>query len=82
MLKNNLNRIDSNQFEVNQLKDHVSHLDEEMNKLRSELEDAPNRGLRKTLISKNIPFQYVWDESKDILSKEIIGALPEFQLGE
>ena len=59
MLKNNLNRIDSDQFEVNQLKDHVSHLDEEMNKLRSELEDAPNRGLRKTLIFKNIPFQYV-----------------------
>ena len=37
-LKDNLHRIESNSFEVIQLKDQVSHLDEEMKKLRSELE--------------------------------------------
>ena len=47
-LKDNLDRIDSNSFEVNQLKDQVSHLNEEMKKLRSELENTRNRGLKKT----------------------------------
>ena len=56
-LKDNLDRIDSNSYEVNQLKDQVSHLKEEMKKLRSELEDTRNRGLRKALIFKNISFQ-------------------------
>ena len=73
-LKDNLDRIDSNSYEVNQLKDQVSHLDEEMKKPKSELEDTRNRGLRKTLIFKNIPFQQrrhkeSWDESKEILAK-------------
>ena len=44
-LKDNLDLIDSNSFEVNQLKDQVSHLDEEMKKLRSEFEDTQNRAL-------------------------------------
>ena len=44
-LKDNLDRIDSNSFEVNQLKDQVSHLDEEMKKLTSEFEDTQNRAL-------------------------------------
>ena len=35
--------IDSNLFEVNQLKDQVSHLDEEMKKPRSESEDTQKR---------------------------------------
>ena len=56
-LKDNLDRIDCNSFEVNRLKEQVGHLDEEMKKLRSELEDTRNRGLTKTLIFKNIPFQ-------------------------
>ena len=56
-LKDNLDCIDDNSFEVIQLKDQVSHSDEEMKKYRSELEDTRNRGLRKTLIFKNIPFQ-------------------------
>ena len=56
-LKDDLDRIDSNSFEVNRLKEQVGHLDEEMKKLRSELEDTRNRSLTKTLIFKNIPFQ-------------------------
>ena len=39
MLKDNLDHIDSSSFEVNQLKEQVSHLDEEIKKFRSELED-------------------------------------------
>ena len=73
----------SNLLEVNQLKDQVCHLDKEMKKLRPELENTQNRGLRKTLIFKNIPFQQqchneLWDESKEILTKEIIKVLLEF----
>ena len=34
-LKYNLDHIDSNSYEVNQLNDQVSHLDEQMKKLRS-----------------------------------------------
>ena len=56
-----------------------------MKKLRCELEDTWNRGLRKTLIFKNIPFQQQchkesWDENKEILVKEIIKILPKFQV--
>ena len=54
-VKYNLDRIDSNSFEVDQIKDRVNHLDEEMKVLRSE--DTQNRGLRETLIFKNIPSQ-------------------------
>ena len=86
-LKDNLDRADSNSFEVNHLKDQVSHLDEKMKKLTSELEDIRNRGLRKTLIFKNIPFQQQrhkesWDGSKEILAKEIIKVLPDFQVSD
>ena len=56
-LKDNLDCIDDNSFEVAQLKEQVSHSDEEMKRYRSELEDTRNRGLRKTLIFKNIPFR-------------------------
>ena len=53
----------------------------------SELEDTRDRGLRKTLIFQNIPFQQQrhkesWDESKEILSKKIIKLLPEFQVSD
>ena len=74
-------------FEVNRLKEQVSHLGEEMKKLRSEIEDTQNRGLRKTLIFKNNPFQQQhhkesWDESKEILTKEIIKVLAKFQVSD
>ena len=49
-LKYNLDHIDSNSYEVNQLNDQVSHLGEQMKKLRSKLEDTRNGGLRKTLL--------------------------------
>ena len=58
-----------------------------MKKLSSKLEDTRNRGLRKTLIFKSIPFQQQrpkesWDESKEVLAKEILKALPEFQVSD
>ena len=58
-----------------------------MKKPRPELEYTRNRGLRKTLTFKNIPFQQqrhkkLWDENKEILSKEIIKVLPEFQVSD
>ena len=86
-LRQKLDRIDSNLFEVDQLKDLVSHLDEEMKKLSFKLEDTRNRGLRKTLIFKSIPFQQQrpkesWDESKEVFVKEILKALPEFQVSD
>ena len=58
-----------------------------MKKLRFELGDTRNRGLRKTLIFENIPFQQQrhiesWDESKEILAKEIIKVFPQFQVSD
>ena len=67
-LKDNLDHKDGNSFEVVQLKDQVSHSDEDMKKHKSVLEDIQNRGLMKTPIFKNIPFQQqhkeLWDERK------------------
>ena len=73
-LKDNIDHIDNNSFEVNQLKDKVSHLDE-MKKLRSELEDTQNRGLTKILIFKNILYQQQyhkesWNESNKTISRD------------
>ena len=56
-----------------------------MKKPRPELEHTRNRGLRKTLTFKNIPLQQqrqkkLWDENKEIVSKEIIKVLPKFQV--
>ena len=58
-----------------------------MKRLRSESEDTRNRGLRKTLIFKNIPFQQQRykesrDEIEEILAKEVIKLLPEFQVND
>ena len=43
-----------------------------MKKLRSELEDTLNRGLRKTLISKNIPFQQNVTKNREMKVKKFL----------
>ena len=53
----NSSKIESNDFEIDQLKNKLASLNEALNKIRVELDDMRNRGLRKTLIFKNIPFK-------------------------
>ena len=74
--------IEENKFEVDQLKEQVKKLNEDMKKLTQELEDTRNRGMRKTLIFKNIPHdkKESWEETKFILAKEINKFMPQYQL--
>ena len=60
-------KVEGNEFEIDQLKNKVASLNEELNEFRVELDNMRNRGLRKTLIFKSIPFKKKenWDESKE-----------------
>ena len=77
----NSSKIESNDFEIDQLKNKVVSLNEALNEIRVELDDMRNRGLRKTLIFKNIPFKKkeTWDESKGLLMKEIKAVIPDLE---
>ena len=59
-------KIEGYDFEIDQLKNKAASLNEELNEFKVELDDMRNRGLRKTLIFKNIAFKkkQTWDESK------------------
>ena len=73
-LKNNTDKIENNDFQIDQLKNQTPVLSEEVTVMKLDIEDMMNRYLRKTLIFKNIPQPKKcesWDESKDILIKEI-----------
>ena len=59
--------IEENKFEADQLKEQVKKLNKDMNKLTEELEDTRNRGMRKTLIFKNIPHR-----KKRILRRDLV----------
>ena len=75
----NSSKIESNDFEIDQIKNNVASLKEALNEVRVELDDMRNRSLRKTLIFKNIPFKKkeTWDESKELLVKEIKVVIPD-----
>ena len=77
----NSSKIESNDFEIDQFKNKVASLNEALNEIRVELDDMRNRGLRKTLIFKNIPFKKkeIWDESKELLVKEIKAVIPDLE---
>ena len=80
-IQTNSSKIECNEFEIDQLKNKVASINEELNEFRAELDDMRNRGLRKTLIFKNIPFKKkeAWDESKEILVKEIKTVIPDLE---
>ena len=77
----NSSKIESNDFGIDQLKNKVASLNEALNEIRVELDDMRNRSLRKTLIIKNIPFKKkeTWDESKELLMKEIKAVIPDLE---
>ena len=62
----NSSNIEGNDFEIDQLKNKVASLNKELNEFRVDLGDMRYRGLRKTLIFKDIPFKKkeTWEESK------------------
>ena len=66
-IQTNSSKVEGNEFEIDQLKNKVASLNEELNEFRVELDNMRNRGLRKTLIFKSIPFKNKenWDESKE-----------------
>ena len=73
---------EENKFEVNQFKELIKKLNKDMKKLMEELEDSRNRGMRKTLIFKNMPYhkKESWEETKSILLKELNQFVPQYQL--
>ena len=77
----NSSNIEGNDFEIDQLKDKVASLNKELNELRVDLGGMRYRGLRKTLIFKDIPFKKkeTWEESKKRLVKEIKAVIPDLE---
>ena len=76
---NNTDKTENNDFQIDQLKNQIFALSDEVTVMKLDIEDMKNRSLRKTLIFKNIPQpkkRESWDENKDILSKEIRSAVP------
>ena len=64
------------------MKNQISALSEKVTVMKLDIEDMKNRSLRKTLSFKNIPQpkkRESWDESKDILTKEIRSVMPTFE---
>ena len=58
----------------------ITNITINQNELKSELDDIKNRGLRKTLIFRNIPqtkSKESWDETKLTLAKEIKVIMPD-----
>ena len=58
----------------------ITNLTTNLNELQSELDDIKNRGLRKTLIFRNISQtknKEPWDETKLTLAKEIKVTMPD-----
>ena len=74
-------KIEGNDFEIDQLKNKIASLNEELNEFRVQLDDMRNRCLRKTLIFKNIPLKKkeTWNESKELLAKEIKAVIPDLE---
>ena len=74
-------KIEGNDFEIDQLKNKIASLNEELNEFRVQLDDMRNRCLRKILIFKNIPFKKkkTWNESKELLVKEIKAVIPDLE---
>ena len=63
-MKNNTYKIENSDFQINQLKNQIPALSEEVTAMKLDIED-------------NIPKkQETWDKSKDILTKEIKIEMP------
>ena len=78
-IENNTDKTENNDFQIDQLKNQISALSEEVPVMKLDIEDMKNWTLRKTLFFKNIPQTKKWeswDESKDILIKEIRSVMP------
>ena len=76
---NNTDKTENNDFQIDQLKNQIFALSDEVTVMKLDTEDMKNRSLRKTLIFKNIPQpkkRESWDENKEILSKEIRSVVP------
>ena len=80
-IQTNSSKIEVNEFEIDQVKNQVASLNEELHECKVELDDTRNRGLGKTLIFKKIPFKKkkTWDESKEVLVKEIKTVIPDLE---
>ena len=67
---------------MDQLRNQISALSEEVTVMKLGIEDMKNRNLTKTLIFKNFPLpkkRETWDESKDIPTNEIKSVMPTIE---
>ena len=56
-MKNDPDKIEKNDFQIDQLKNQISAFSEEVTVMKLDIEDMKNRSLRKTLILKIFPTQ-------------------------
>lgn len=54
-MKNDPDKIEKNDFQIDQLKNQISAFSEEVTVMKLDIEDMKNRSLRKTLILKIFP---------------------------
>ena len=54
-IENKTDKTENNDFQIDQLKNQISALSEEVTVMKLDIEDMKNKSLRKTLIFKNIP---------------------------
>ena len=54
LISYNTEKIQSRDFQLQQLIEQVSKLNDELNKIKEELDDSRNRSMRKSLIFRNI----------------------------
>ena len=74
LITDNSEKISKPDFQIEEMSNQIPTVTTNLNELKSELDDIKNRGLRKTLIFRNVPQtknKEIWDKTKLILAKEI-----------
>ena len=74
LISEKLEKVGSQEHEIELLKETIKEQQEAISSLREDLEDTQNRGMRKTLIFRNIRQESnreTWEDTKDLLVREI-----------
>ena len=80
LITDNSEKISNQDFLIEQMSNQITNLTTNLKELKSELEDIKNRGLRKTLIFRNVSQtknKDPWEETKLILPKVIKVIMPD-----
>ena len=80
LITDNSEKIPHQDFQMKEMSNQITNLTTNQSELKSELDDIKNRGLRKTLIFRNISQtknKESWDKTKLTLAKETKVIMPD-----